>query len=70
MIIWTKESFQFPENSENWFMDEIFSTAPPKFAQLYTIMGLVKGKVLLEPASCLSIKEWKDTWSCFRKSTC
>ena len=44
IIFGTRESFQFLENSENWFMDGTFSTAPPQFAQLYTVHGLSNGK--------------------------
>ena len=35
MIFGTRESLQFLQNSENWFMDGTFSTAPPQFIQLY-----------------------------------
>ena len=33
IIFGRRESFQFLENIENWFMDGTFSTAPPQFSQ-------------------------------------
>ena len=70
IIFGTTESFQFLENSKNWFMDGTFSTAPPQFVQPYMVHGLSNGKILLEPTAYLSINELKHTWSCFLESTC
>ena len=44
IILGTRENLQFLQNSENWFMDRTFSTAPPQFAQLYMVHGICNGK--------------------------
>ena len=44
IIFGTRENLQFLQNSENWFMDGTFSTAPPQFAQLYMVHGTCNGK--------------------------
>ena len=61
VIFGTRESFQFLENSENWFMDGTFSTAPPQFAQLYTVHGLSNGKNIVG-AYCLLINKRMETY--------
>ena len=53
IIFETRESYQFPENSENWFMNGTFYTAPPQFAQLYTVHGLSNGKNIVGAYSLL-----------------
>ena len=70
IILGMRESLQFLQNSENWFMDGTFSTSPPQFAQIYAIHGLNNGKTLYKPTACLPKNEWKHTWSCFLKSNC
>ena len=73
VIFGTRESFQFLENSENWFKDGTFSTAPPQFAQLYTVHGLSKGKNIVGAYWLLvnkRMEEWKHTWSCLLEPTC
>ena len=44
LIFETGESLNFLQNSENCFMDGTFSTAPPQFAQLYSVHGLSQGR--------------------------
>ena len=53
IIFETRESYQFPENSENWFMNGTFYTAPPQFAQLYTVHELSNGKNIVGAYSLL-----------------
>ena len=61
IIFGTRESFQFLENSENWFMDGTFSTAPPQFVQLYTVHGLSNGKNIVG-AYCLLVNKRMETY--------
>ena len=69
VIFGARESFQFLQTSANWFMDGTFSTTHHNLPSYIRSMGLVMGKILLEPTACLSINEWKHTWSCFLEST-
>ena len=43
LIFGTAAAISFLSNSDDWFMDGTFSTAPPQFAQLYTVHGLANG---------------------------
>ena len=44
LIFGTGRSLNILQNSDNWFMDWTFLTAPPQFAQLYTVRGLSHGR--------------------------
>ena len=59
VIFGTRESLNFLQNSNNWFMDGTFSTAPPQFLQLYTIHGLGRNIV---GAYCLLTNKRRETY--------
>lgn len=44
LIFGTPGSLNYLSNSTHWFMDGTFSTAPPQFAQLYTVHGFNIGR--------------------------
>ena len=61
IIFGMRESFQFLENIENWFMDRTLSTAPPQFAQQYTVHGLSNGKNIVG-TDCLLANKRMETY--------
>lgn len=46
LILATNRNFELMENSEHWFCDGTFSSAPSIFSQLYTIHGIHYSNVI------------------------
>ena len=67
-IFGTRESLQFLQNSENWFIDGTFSTAPPQFVQLYTAHGLSNEKNIVG-AYCLLVNKRMERYAYKLSST-
>ena len=61
IIFGMRESFQFLENIENWFMDRTLSTAPPQFAQQYMVHGLSNRKNIVG-TYCLLANKRMETY--------
>jgi hypothetical protein len=61
LIFGTPASLNYLSHSEHWFMDGTFSTAPPQFAQLYTVHGYRDGRNVVG-AYCLLPNKTLNTY--------
>ena len=58
MLIYGSEaSLSFLAESNEWFMDGMFSVAPPQFSQLYTVHGLRNGHHVIRCYGLLANKQ-------------
>ena len=62
LIFGIEESLNYLNNSEHWFMDGTFATAPPQFLQLYTVHGLNHGRNVVG-AYCLLPNKRTQTYT-------